>query len=249
MIGCNNHNKNRGFTIIELMIATVVFSIVLLICIQGMVQISRAYYKGISHTRTQEAARNIMDEVTNAIRLSGSNVEVVNSPQPGPNISANSNSDDLNGLGVFCAGNKKYTYILDRKVVDDPASESEQKVIKHALVSEDAVCANGVSANIDDLNTDSVDRESLLGSNMRLTKFNIQPVLPVDPITTKAGSQLWKIEISIAYGDQDLLAVGNDGVTYTDDFGQNRVICAAGTGDEFCSTVELSTIVSRRIGS
>lgn len=64
------HNQ-RGFTIIELMIATTVFSVVLLICSFAMLQIGRTYYKGIAMSRTQTVSRSIMDEVSQAIQFSG----------------------------------------------------------------------------------------------------------------------------------------------------------------------------------
>lgn len=68
----STHHKQRGFTIIELMIATTVFSVVLLICSFAMLQIGRTYYKGITMARTQTASRSIMDEISQVIQFSGS---------------------------------------------------------------------------------------------------------------------------------------------------------------------------------
>lgn len=239
-------NRYQGFTIVELMIATVVFSLVMLICLTGMVQISRAYYKGITHSRTQEAARNLMGEITEAIQLSGSAISSANPINPGPGIAL---TDSENGLGAFCAGNRKYTYILDRKVVGgDP--EPGQKEIRNALVSEEKPCADDLQPTMDDLSNaiDSAAGErALLGENMRLTRFSVTPVSAAEAGTLKEGSQIWRVDISIAYGDQDLFSVDESG-DYVDDQGSNRVICAPSTGAEFCSVVELSTIVSRRIG-
>ncbi len=56
--------KPHGFTIIELLIATTIFSVVLLLAASGLLYIGRLYYKGLTSSATQEAARNIMQELT-----------------------------------------------------------------------------------------------------------------------------------------------------------------------------------------
>ena len=61
--------EQNGFTIIELLIATTVFSLILLISVAGILQISRMYYRGVTQSRTQETARSIIDEVGEAIRF------------------------------------------------------------------------------------------------------------------------------------------------------------------------------------
>jgi prepilin-type N-terminal cleavage/methylation domain-containing protein len=228
--------NTKGFTIVELMISTVVFSLVMVLCLTGMVQVSRAYYKGVTHSRTQEAARLLMDEIAQTIKLSGSAISYVSATVPGPEVAVGSVEE---ATGVFCAGNKKYTYALDRKVVGGDSDEPN-KEIKNAIIREDVICTDVLEKG--DLNAAVTgNSRSLIGENMRLTKFSVTRVTPNNSDTTQSGSQLWKIDIRLAYGDQDLLR-------YTDDSGQNRVICESGTGTEFCSIVELSTIVSRRIG-
>lgn len=246
------HKRNSssdGFTIVELMISTVIFSLVMLICLTGMVQVSRAYYKGITHTRTQEATRILFEEISQTIQLSGSTIARSEPVNAGPTIPV---GDVVEGTGVFCAGNKKYTYALDRKVSD--ASNEGRKEIKNAIISEDVKCSDVLTPA--DLNSQVTgSQRSLLGEDMRLTKFAVTPVIADSSVDMKEGSQLWRVEISVVYGDQDLLATDDDDNlyqgTYVDDFGNlnSRVICRAGTGAEFCSIVELSTIVSRRIGT
>lgn len=234
----NKISKNKkGFTIVELMIATVIFSMIMLICLTAMVQVSRAYYKGITHSKTQEAARLLMDEISQNIQLSGSAISSLE-PDPafvGPEINVN---DVDEATGVFCAGNKRYTYTIDRKV--SSATNENEKEIKNAIISEDVKCSDTLVAG--DLNAQvSGTTKSLIGDNMRLTRFSVSRVVPDPAVDIKSGNQLWRIDIAIAYGDQDL-------IDYTDDSGADRVTCKPGTGNEFCSIVELSKIVSRRIG-
>jgi prepilin-type N-terminal cleavage/methylation domain-containing protein len=241
-----NLEKNKtqkGFTIVELMISTVIFSLVMLLCLTGMVQVSRAYYKGVTQSRTQEAARLVMDEISQNLKLSGSSVVSLPSTNSGPQVNINRLEE---GIGVFCAGNKKYTYALDRKVVSSNSNE-DQKEIRNALVSEDAVCTDLMSTDIEVLNNQiSSNRKSLLSENMRLTRFSITEYNPDVSVPIKSNSQIWRIEISIAYGDQDLFSVNGSG-RYVDDSNNERVVCKSSTGTEFCATVEMSIIVSRRI--
>lgn len=230
-----------GFTIIELMIATVIFALVMLVFLSGIVQVTRAYYKGITHSKTQEAARVLMSEVTDAIKLSGSSIIVSNPSNLGPEIPATSAGTN-SGLGSFCAGNRKYTYALDRKTDSGVSADHANKLIRNAFVSKNQICSSTMPPVLTDLtnaiNTTNGDR-SLLGDNMRLTGLRISQVVPASDVPMKEAAQLWQVEISVAYGDTDLL-------DYT--FESGRVTCKPNTGAEFCSIVELSTIVTRRVG-
>lgn len=228
--------NKKGFTIIELMVATMVFSIILVIALTAIVQVSRAYYKGVTRSRTQETARNLMNEISQSIQLSGSDISISNPSNPGPNIAINSRAT---GVGVFCAGNKQYTYAIDRKVAE--TTDESQKNVNNAVISQDVPCVSSLTpANLDNALTGS--QRGVLGENMRLTKFNVERVNPSSPAIVIGTAELWRVTISLAYGDQDLL-------DYVDDSGANRVVCKAQIGAEFCSIVELSTIVARRIES
>jgi prepilin-type N-terminal cleavage/methylation domain-containing protein len=62
-------NKPQGFTIIELLIATAVFSVVLLIFLSAFLKISQLFYKGVNMTNTQENARNIVQTIADDIQF------------------------------------------------------------------------------------------------------------------------------------------------------------------------------------
>lgn len=65
--------NNRGFTIIELLIATVVFSVILLIITGAIVQFGRIYNRGNVDSKTKEAARNIVNSISQDIQFGASN--------------------------------------------------------------------------------------------------------------------------------------------------------------------------------
>jgi len=97
-----NKHKTKGFTIIELLIATMVFSVVLLIFMAAFIKIGDMFYKGVNLANTQEAARNVLDGISNDIRFSKS-TPVFNGP-------------DATGKGYFCIGQHRYKYQLGQQV-------------------------------------------------------------------------------------------------------------------------------------
>src|SRR5688572_1794031 len=94
----------RGFTILELLVATIVFSVVLLLVTAGIMQITRVYYKGVTETNTQNTARTIVDTISQAIQFSGGDVTVTNpAAVPGTDY-------------AFCVGNEQFSYRLGWQV-------------------------------------------------------------------------------------------------------------------------------------
>src|SRR5581483_325395 len=87
---------SRGFTIIELLIATLVFSVVLVVILAAFVQISRLFYKGVMMSRTQEDTRNVVQSIASDLQFS----------QTSSNITAASAPSS----GFFCVGLHRYKY-------------------------------------------------------------------------------------------------------------------------------------------
>lgn len=112
MIAKKLHDNNRGFTLVELMIATLVFSVVLLMITIGIIQIGRVYYKGINEADVQNTARNVMDTVTQGIQFSGG----VITDTPTPSVGA---------LQAFCIGNQQFSYRLGYQLVDGTAGAQQ----------------------------------------------------------------------------------------------------------------------------
>lgn len=150
------HLQSDGFTILELMIATTVFSVIMLLCTYGMIQIGRTYYKGATLARTQNTARAVMDNITQAIQY-GSAVPVNDIGAPttpnGAVVSSTASS------GVFCVGSNQYTFTHDQ------VSGSN-----HGLVVDTSSLLN---CTAQPLPSPTISGKELLGENMRLTKFQI----------------------------------------------------------------------------
>lgn len=146
----NHHNQEAGFTIVELMIASVVFSVVLLLCTVGIIQISRTYYKGITTTKTEQTARSVLDRISQSIQFSGGTVTQTPSP-------------DATRDQYFCINNELYSYHLGQELIDGPN-------YNHALVVTNAACSGAQS-----LGTRSTPTgQELLSPNMRLAKLSVK---------------------------------------------------------------------------
>lgn len=221
--------NNKGFTIIELMFSTVIFSFILLLSLAALLQIGKLYYKGVTTAQTQQAARNIMDELTQSIQLSAGGVNFPPGPI-GPNIAAGNAA-----TGVFCIGDTRYNYAIDRKLTETSPSSSNKEIYHAFWADKLSKCSSLASIPTLSLTTTSpggIDGRELLGAHMRVLRLDISR-----PIA--GNDEVWKLDLTVGYGDEDL---------FTYDSGTNRKYCkTAQAGTQFCATSELSTIVSRRL--
>ena len=139
--------NNKGFTILELLISTTVFSVILLLCTFGLVQVGRNYYRGATITRTQNVARSVMSTLTQSIQFSGSDatgtLPAVGTLAAPPPVS-----------GAFCIGSLRYKYKLSTQFSPD---NSELKTSE---------CINGTPA--------TTKQTELLGKGMSLRTFTIE---------------------------------------------------------------------------
>ena len=214
----------RGFTIIELLIASLVFSIFLLIVTSMIIQISHTYYKGIIASKTQETARSITANISQAIQFGG-----------GVGIS-------YDNTGYICTGSARFRFKLGQQVVDSGSPAADQGF--HALVLDQGTCpppfGGGISAVPQAL---AADVQELVPTKMRLAKLNITPV---------AGTNLYTITVRVVYGDLDLVCspsvVGDCTSTATTTSGINDdLTCKQLAGSQFCAASELTTTVEKRV--
>lgn len=184
-----SRNKHAGFTVVELMIATSVFSVILLICTSAIIQIGRIYYKGVTSAQTQEVARTVMDDISRSIQFSGAGITPTSAPAPGT-------------TQYFCAGNKQYSYVLINQLSDESPTPSGKT--KNALISEDitGACGSAVHDLVNGASAGTNLRE-LLSLHMRLAKLEVSEVSP--------GSGLWQVHVHVVAGDDEILNSSKDG--------------------------------------
>lgn len=80
-------SKDRGFTLVELMLAMALFSFILMFALSGFVHINRSYNKGLTVKRVHDASRIIMDQLTRSIVSSTGDLEFSYSPATSTNPS------------------------------------------------------------------------------------------------------------------------------------------------------------------
>lgn len=172
--------SGKGFTVIELLVATAVFGTVLVVVTTGVMQLSRVYYKGITERNTQNTAREIMDRISQGIQFNGGNATETNtSPTPGNSY-------------AFCVGNQQYSYTVGYQVSDSPSPSKFQSY--HGLVVNDvAGCTSSTPAQ--NVRVSAVSGRELLAPNMRLANLQV----------TNVGADLYRVSVRIVYGDDDIL--------------------------------------------
>lgn len=141
-------SQQSGYTIIELMIATTVFAVVLTIIIAGVMFFSRSYYRGVNESQTQNVVRSIADTVTQAIQFNSGTVVL---------------PDNSNAPGVysFCVGSTIFVYDVGAKY---NKSDSNSVGMYSQPVSNGCV----VPAQ-----ADAEGRQQLLNNGMRVTYLSL----------------------------------------------------------------------------
>jgi prepilin-type N-terminal cleavage/methylation domain-containing protein len=145
----NKITNSRGFTLVELMIATVIFSVILLLISAGMIQVGRLFYKGSTSVNTQEVARTILDDISQAIQFSGETVTLPTAVYP----------------NRFCVGSRRYTYALGTRLTN---SNQVFLVDQFSSTCNDSTPPNNLAAP-------NAGSRELMGFNMRLTNLVITP--------------------------------------------------------------------------
>lgn len=150
MIFRSDVTHQKGFTVIEMLISTSVFAVVLLVCSAALLQISRTFYKGVTVTNTQEVARSVVDEIASAVEFSSTNPSglLTNGATKG-----------------YCLGNTRISF-RPGTMLGDPG-------VTHVLVADSPVTC---SAPLDLTNTalpGAVNPRELVSPRMRVSNLVI----------------------------------------------------------------------------
>ncbi len=116
---------SKGFTIVELLIAMAGFSFILLLVTIVMINIGNTYSKGMYQSRIDDAARYIIEDITNQIKYNNVSSVKINKP-------------------AYCIGNVKYVATLYQ------APTSSSTALSKSYMSPGEVC-NATPSNGDEL--------------------------------------------------------------------------------------------------
>jgi len=174
-----NNSRERGFTIVELMIATAVLSTLLVVVSIMMANIGKLYYKGITQAKMQDNTRSVIDEVADRLQLNNSSPPVI--PDSG-----------VGGVKSYCVGTTRYTYVENIRITDDPPPPPAPS-FKHVLWRDTVPVGTCGVADLT-IPTPSVNGSELLTTKSRITQFTITPTSP------------FTVTLGLAYGDDDQLS-------------------------------------------
>lgn len=181
-----DESHSAGFTVLELLISTAVFSVILLLCATAVVQVGRMFYKGATINRTQDAARLVTDDVIQSLQF-GSKAFSGNFKRTGAS----------GAVQTLCLGEVRYTYITSASLGTRAGQYTH--VLWKDHVSGGNLC-NGVPLDL--MQTippgSSPDGIELLGENMRV------PVIDA----VDAGNSLWRVSVTVSYGEDPTLFTG-----------------------------------------
>lgn len=209
-------HSQRGFTLVELLLSMAVFSFVLGICLAVFIQVNRLYYRGISITRTQTAARDIITELTNGIRQSP--VTLPSTALADVQIGTN-----LYRQGYFCVGDQVYYYKLGLRAQDStpgPSNLTGRRILTRWY--QPGYCTAGGTFTI---GTNAVE---LVEDNVSVRHFYVD--------STRA-------EITLTFGNPTELIPLVDNTNKGDTPG---VSCRGGRDVAFCGVASISTDIVTR---
>jgi prepilin-type N-terminal cleavage/methylation domain-containing protein len=244
---------SQGFTIVELMIALAVFSIILVIVLAAVMQISRMFYKGVTTSQTQSTTRTLIDILASSVQTSVEEPLLYqkDNPQTVINDSLSSTLSLTGAPQLFCIGNNRYLVQLNKQVstrggINQQKSAFLTDRVSSPISDECSPSKYSVAQLEDRLKGDSTvlmsDAKDLLGQNMRIVELSVSKV----PLGGTASS-IWSIGAKIVYGDQDLLGLF-DGSTLDPAVVNSQIVCKGSeVGAEFCSVSKLETTVERRV--
>ncbi len=220
--------RQRGFTIVELMIATMVFGVILLGVTAAITTMGKKYQRSMYASNTQAVTSNLVDTLSQAVRYTSG------MPQKGGN--------PLTDTGSYCIGEKQILYAQGMRLGDTAAATSSRFAV--LVRSGDSTCST-IPSITQPLSIPG-EYQELLGRGMRISKLDI--------FQQSDGS--FKVEARVVYGEDDLLcseSVANScraGEPYLN-ASQLRSLdnlqCKPGPGSEYCSASELSATVYQRL--
>lgn len=217
----NKKLRQNGFTVVELMIAISVFSMVMLICSLAIVSIGRMYYKGVVINRTQDAGRQVLEDISQAVQFGiGSQV-----PAEFRRVGSLSHNNEL-GQGFvhqsLCLGTTRYTYINNRAVGTGDPTRQARRIFWRDSISASVAC-NPV--NIVAIAPPATG-VGMLGDMMRI---------PILDAQHSNGS--WGLQVRIAFGEDP------NGFTDATYESCKSVV----SGGQFCAVSSLNTDIVRRL--
>ena len=257
-----NKLNNNGFTIVELMIALVILSFILLLSTEVIIGIGDLFDKGQSIAKTQNITDQVASNVINDIKFSSSisTYASIGHEQPaqclniqpevcGIQYSSASGTISAN-VYVYCIGEYRYSFTIDREEIGSSSplvvTQFNNNPTYHAVWLDkitniqQCVPLNLLQQNPETQTTISgytgviqgASYQDLLLPSMRVLSF---------AITNNPEINFYNFALTLAYGDDDLLNISS---VLPNGFYSGS--CINSSGQRFCDVTQLNSGVSLR---
>jgi prepilin-type N-terminal cleavage/methylation domain-containing protein len=207
----------QGFTIVELMISTAVFSLALLIAIVAIIIVNNSFVKGNVESQTQDIARNVLSTITQDIQFNRTGSIILGTP--------------YENYDYYCLGNDVYIYQTGQEI-----NTSATPPVYHALLELTGSCPANLTTDqvgitdLEYLNKAAGGGNStheLLSQHLSLEQLDI----------TQVNSNSYAVTITIAFGNYVITSANP-----VDDS-----CPAESLSGQLCAVSTLTTTVSPRI--
>lgn len=226
--------NQRGFTILELLIAVTVLSVMLLIASTAVTALTRQFFKGLTKSRTQQVARTISEELISNIQYSTDEPRFLGM--------------SLNGeVQAWCISERAYLFVRGFQLGDDPVQQ------RPGVAQRWESCTLPGTGVPPDTLTPAPGRVELMGEGMRLADIDICPVTTTDTTNPcyAPDTKVWTVKIRVVYGDNDLVcspAASDCGLTAVSLNPQAADLsCKFQAGNQFCAAAEYQATAVRRL--
>jgi prepilin-type N-terminal cleavage/methylation domain-containing protein len=213
------NNVQDGFTIIELLVATSILSVILLLVTGMLISISNLFLKDVNQSKIQDTVRSISDELSNQLQLTA------DQPQLGSQVIAGVR------INTYCIGPNRYSFVLDTQMGTNTGQ------IPHVLWRDTPKtgCDPSRAAHLTrpGFPSNQPNGADLISTGSQLTDFCIGTF---NSGTCLPAASPYTVSIGVGYGASDLLHVA--GINSS---------CNVQIGDQFCATASLVTTVANRL--
>lgn len=214
-----NRMNSRGFTIVELMVATTVFTVIMVTVASVLVMFANSQKKAINETAVQNVTREFVDRVAQSLQFEGKSVAAI------------SNADGTQG---YCIGTTRYSYALGRQITSSSP---------HAAMVDRSTIGCGGAAQA--LRTGSTFAGTeLLSDGMRVANFNVsndgQGLYTIQlRVVFGADDLLCSQAVSGSCTSNSTMSAAN--------LARPDLECKVGADSRFCAASELSSTVRSRL--
>ncbi len=143
--------NRKGFTIIELMIATATFSVILVIITFSVNFFLTKYYQSLTTINTQNNLISVMNNINQSIKFS-----LQDPSYTLPSIT--------NPVGYLCTSSDEYVFYINRPIFQGSSTTNTSGIIQYPIPQNTCLSPSSISA---------LNGKQLLGNNLRPVYFNM----------------------------------------------------------------------------